>query len=179
MEDLSEVLSPLWLSSLTTIFPQLFIPSPTFIQRSARTVRFILFLNLSGPALGSKGIMSKRAMNEVCITEASMVLKRQVSVRGGKEIQPHIELEVLRIVSLHHSTVGIINEGDASSSAPRGGLIVKANSDAVIWELEFDLQSDHTIARTNRQSTKGSSLVPSFRTPNIQLEVRSLCYISR
>jgi hypothetical protein len=107
-------------------------------------------------------------------------IKRQLSTRGGKDVVPHTELTTVRSDALFPAGRGEQQEG---SSKNKGGLVITANDDeAVVWEMEFDLQTE-SLMNEGRSATKpnikGSTLVPSFRTPNIQLEVcRLVFYIS-
>jgi hypothetical protein len=65
--------------------------------------------------------------------------------------------------------------GDEGGKKKEGPCLkVPATETPVIWELSFDLQSDSFMGGrkdTDRRNTRANTLMPSFRTPNIQLEV--------
>jgi hypothetical protein len=60
------------------------------------------------------------------------------------------------------------------------GLLITANEKPGVWELLFDMQTEtsRSIGKEQRHNYKAPSLTPSFRTPNIQLDVRLFLFLS-
>jgi hypothetical protein len=141
------------------------MPQPAIIQRSALNIPLVLSIRLDTPP--SKGFMKGKPLKEVHITKAMVSLKRQLSTRGGRDVDPHLDIDFLRSDSFFPG--GSAAEGGSTTKA---GLVVRAGEGAKVWEITFDLQREGLMSGgSNKQNTKASSLTPSFRVPNIQLEV--------
>jgi hypothetical protein len=88
-------------------------------------------------------------------------------------VDAHTNIETVRTEVLFP---GVGGEKPMSSYAGKSALSVKANSDTVVWEIEFDMQSENLVSEGRslamKENLKAGRLVPSFRTPNVQVEVR-------
>jgi hypothetical protein len=136
------------------------------MPRSTVNIPLVLSLHLQVPP--SKGMMSKRTLKEALVTSALVSLKQHTFTRGGKEIEPHPDVEAVR--STMFTPGGNAVEG---GSASKPGLLIQANAKPRLWELLFDLQTDtlRSTGKEQKHNIRASSLTPSFRTPNIQLDV--------
>jgi len=90
-----------------------------------------------------------------------MTLDRAVQTRGGKEKVAHRSDKLLKG---QESTLGSSEEG----------VIISTGEEGTEINLTFDLQSEGDLG-AGVAMAKAKDLAPSFRTPNVQIEVSPLC----
>lgn len=130
---------------------QVAVPPSLVISRRADTFRIqikLAFIPPSRPLLGKRSSSSGRDGGEarVALDAVSVRLAARTLTRGGREGRPFL---MLREVQKH----------DFASAEIRRGV----GEEGAWWDLDLDLQN---VGRPCRD------LVPSFRTPNIEREVR-------
>jgi len=159
------------MSTGATVIVELSLPKPAIFQRSTPNLPFIVCIRFETAAPVQKGFLTKRTIKEIYIHRAKISLIRQTSTRGGKEVDAHTKVETIRTEFLFP---GVGGEKSLSLYAGRGALNIQANSDTAVWEMEFDMQSENLVGEIGssamKENLKASTLVPSFRTPNVQVE---------
>jgi hypothetical protein len=107
-----------------------------------------------------------RKNRPIIARRARFSLHRSIYTRGGHEIKPHTSSVLVRQndtdIDIGEMPNGVEPRDDATT--PSGGL--------VNIMLSFDLQTDGSqLGGIAQPMIPVSTLTPSFRTPNIQLEV--------
>lgn len=144
---------------------QLYVPLGAMVSQNTPTFDTCLVLRPLGPTYRNQRFGMIRKNKLVIVWRARFTLHRLVSTRGGKENKPHLSSVLVREYDLGLDRHILVN-------LPNGALSPNSKVDLVHVTLPFDLQTDGTQTKDiARPMVPLSNLVPSFRTPNIQLEV--------
>lgn len=162
-----------------TISSRLVFPlslSSVGIPRSTPSVPLTLYLSHSGFALSGvigSGVKGKGVVGgKVVIERVCIVLSCRIVTRGGAEPKPHIALTELRRQNVHLEEGQNVVPTQTASEAKarrRGGRGAGVTEEGTLpIRMRLQLQG----AGEDGKSKPCLTLPPSFRTPNIELEVR-------
>ncbi|CAE6502521.1 unnamed protein product [Rhizoctonia solani] len=143
---------------------QVYIPPGATVSQDATLFTMRLSLNLQDAA-GRNQLFGKfRKSRPVIAKRLRIRLQRSISTRGGQEIKPHTSVILVRECHLDP-------DAPASRVEPRDAFFSDSGVDLLNMTVPFDLQTDGRYSKETAQPMMPvSALVPSFRTPNIQLE---------
>lgn len=153
----------------------MYAPTGAQFSTHAAELTLVLFLkHTNSPSNTLKSVFRSSKPKPVCLRRILICLLRTISTRGGKEVRPHTYTTLLRRHELR------FDDSDASpsssSSKPPPGLVIPSEESSAPLELDLalDLQSqvEMDVASGKQLSVPAKDLVPSFRTPNLQHEVR-------
>ncbi|CAE6468065.1 unnamed protein product [Rhizoctonia solani] len=143
---------------------QVYIPSGAIISQDSASFTMWLSLKLRDTPSRNQLFGKFRKSRPVVAKRLRIRLQRSLSTRGGQEIKPRISIVLAREFHLDL-------DGPESRVESRGALPSESGVDLLNITVPFDLQTDGRFSKeTTQPMMPVSALVPSFRTPNIQLE---------
>ncbi|CAE6424744.1 unnamed protein product [Rhizoctonia solani] len=143
---------------------RIYVPSGAIISLGTASFTMKLSLKLQDTP-GRNHLFGKFRKSKPLVAKRLRIkLQRSISTRGGQEIKPHTSVILVRESYLDlDEPESRVEFSDALSSD--GGV------DLLNITAHFDLQTDGRYSKETAQPMMPvSALVPSFRTPNIQLE---------
>ncbi|CAE7201560.1 unnamed protein product [Rhizoctonia solani] len=143
---------------------QVYIPSRAIIYRDSAFLTMRLSLKLQDTPNRSQLFGKFRKSRPIFAKRLRVRLQRSISTRGGREIKPHTSVVLVRECHLDL-------EEPESCVKSKGTLPSDSGVDLLDITVPFDLQTDGRYSKETAQPMMPvSALVPSFRTPNLQLE---------
>ncbi|KDN46522.1 hypothetical protein RSAG8_04175, partial [Rhizoctonia solani AG-8 WAC10335] len=148
---------------------QVYIPSGAIISQDSASFTMRLSLKLRDTPSRNQLFGKFRKSRPVVAKRLRIRLQRSLSTRGGQEIKPRISIPRISIVLAREFHLDL--DGPESRAESRGALPSESGVDLLNITVPFDLQTDGRFSKeTTQPMMPVSALVPSFRTPNIQLE---------
>ncbi|CAE6372536.1 unnamed protein product [Rhizoctonia solani] len=143
---------------------QVHVPFGAIISRGTTSFTMRLSLMLQDAPTRNQLFGKFRKSRPIIAKRLRIRLQRSVSTRGGQEIKPHTSLALVRESHLDL-------DGPECRIESKSTLSTDKDADLLNITVPFDLQTDGRYSRESiRPVVPVSALVPSFRTPNIQLE---------
>ncbi|CAE6433555.1 unnamed protein product [Rhizoctonia solani] len=143
---------------------EIHVPSGAVIHQHSAFLTMRLLLRLQNAPNPNQLLRTFRKSRPIVAKRLRIRLQRSTSTRGGQEIKPHTSVVLVRESYLDLHQAGSRVESREALSSESGVNIFNIT-------VPFDLQNDGRCSKETAQPMMPvSALVPSFRTPNIQLE---------
>ncbi|EUC61227.1 hypothetical protein RSOL_389400 [Rhizoctonia solani AG-3 Rhs1AP] len=159
-----EYYSKVWnLNHSHLIESQVYVPSEAIVYQDSAFLTMRLSLKLQDTPSRNQLFGKFRKSRPVVAKRLCIRLQRSILTRGGKEIKPHTSVVLVRAchLDLDEPEIRVESRGACSD----------IGVDLLNVTVPFDLQNDGKYLKETAQPMMPvSALVPSFRTPNIQLE---------
>ncbi|CAE6478343.1 unnamed protein product [Rhizoctonia solani] len=164
-ELLLECYSKVWnLSHSHLVESQVYVPSGAIVSQDSAFLTMRFSLKLQDTPSRNQLFGKFRKSKHVAAKRLRIRLQRSILTRGGQEIKPHTSVVLVRECHLD------LDEPESRVES-RGAFSSEIGVDLLNITVPFDLQTDgRYLKETAQPMIPVSALVPSFRTPNIQLE---------
>ncbi|KAF8752053.1 hypothetical protein RHS01_07797 [Rhizoctonia solani] len=142
---------------------QVCVPSGAVVHQNDAFFTIRISLMLRDTPTRNQLFGKLRKIRPIIAKRLRIRLQRSISTRGGQEIKPHTSVILVRECHLDL-------DGPECPVEPKSTFTNK-DADLLNVAVPFDLQTDGRYLReTAGPMIPVSALIPSFRTPNIQLE---------